>query len=73
MLHGDLVELQDLQALPTDGNPITTWLDVDTAWRIVSEGLEEVIRNTRSKGISLPASRYVNFTCSTRSEGDGTP
>jgi hypothetical protein len=40
-----LSRIADLQALPTDGNPITTWLDVDTAWRIVSEGLEEVIRN----------------------------
>ena len=38
-----LSRLSNLQALPADGKPITTWPDVDTAWRTVADGLERVI------------------------------
>jgi internalin A len=42
-----LPELADLQALPGDGRPITTWPDTDTAWRTVADGLEQVITALR--------------------------
>ena len=41
-----LSRFSNLQALPTDGRPIMNWpkKDRDTAWRIVAEGLERVIK-----------------------------
>jgi internalin A len=38
-----------VQALPKDGKAITTWLDRDTAWRNVSEGIEQVVHRLRHK------------------------
>jgi len=40
-----LSKISEFQALPTNGKPITTWPNKDTAWRIVAEGLERVIRD----------------------------
>lgn len=36
--------LAELQALPTDGRAVTLWLDKDSAWRDVAEGIKEVAR-----------------------------
>ncbi len=36
--------LDQFQALPKDGQAITTWLNRDTAWRNVSEGIEKVVQ-----------------------------
>ncbi|MEU5961658.1 COR domain-containing protein [Micromonospora parva] len=36
--------LKELQALPTDGKAVTRWDNVDTAWRIVSQGIEDAVR-----------------------------
>jgi internalin A len=43
-----LSRISGLQALPTDGRAITTWSNRDTAWRVVAEGLERVIRTLQS-------------------------
>ncbi|MFG3604377.1 COR domain-containing protein [Micromonospora chersina] len=36
--------LKELQALPTDGKAVTEWENADTAWRIVSQGIEAAVR-----------------------------
>ena len=38
-----------LQALPKDGNAVTTWPDKDTAWRSVSEGIKKVVEELRKR------------------------
>ena len=38
-----------LQALPKDGLAVTKWTDKDSAWRNVSEGIEKVARQTRTR------------------------
>ena len=35
--------LADLQALPKDGKPVTTWTDIDSAWTNVTEGIRRVV------------------------------
>lgn len=41
--------LKELQALPPDGKPVMNWQDSDTAWRIVSQGIEAAARETQTK------------------------
>jgi internalin A len=38
-----------LQPLPKDGLPVTTWQNKDSAWRNVSEGIEQVVEEMRKK------------------------
>jgi internalin A len=38
-----------LQALPTDGKPVSNWSKKDSAWRNVSEGIEKVAEAIRQK------------------------
>jgi internalin A len=38
-----------LQALPKDGKAVTLWENRDSAWRNVSEGIERVVEEMRSK------------------------
>ena len=40
-----LSRISEFQPLPSNGRPITTWPNKDTAWRIVAEGLEGVVRS----------------------------
>ena len=41
-----------LQVLPPDGKPVTIWDDRDTAWRIVADGIEEVVEELRAERAS---------------------
>lgn len=41
----------ELQALPRDGRPITSWGNRDTAWREVAEGIERTADSFRKKTI----------------------
>ena len=38
-----------LQVLPRDGKPVTTWRNRDTAWRMVTEGVEAVLMELLEK------------------------
>jgi internalin A len=40
-----------LQVLPKDGLPVTKWADKDSAWQNVSEGIERVVEEIRSKSL----------------------
>jgi hypothetical protein len=42
------VPFRKLQALPTDGKPVTLWTDRDTAWLNVSLGIRRVVEELRS-------------------------
>lgn len=39
----DFDDMAEYLALPTDGKPISQWDDQDTAWKIVYEGIKDVI------------------------------
>jgi internalin A len=43
-----LSPIAKLQALPTDGKAVVTWPNVDTAWRVVAEGIEGVVKDLRA-------------------------
>jgi len=47
--------LGGLQALPTDGKPVTSWPDLDAAFYDVVEGIQQVIRQLAARyGYQLP-------------------
>ncbi len=39
-----------LQALPKEGKAVTLWENKDSAWRNVSEGIEQVVEEMRKRG-----------------------
>lgn len=44
----DLLEDDDIKALPVDGKPISTYRDADSAWQEVYDGIKSVLQRLRS-------------------------
>ena len=54
----DLLESDDIKALPEDGNPVTSFDRAETAWHQIYEGLKEVINFLRNN--FTPKSSFLN-------------
>jgi outer membrane protein assembly factor BamB len=53
------IQLGQLQALPENAKPITTWKNPDEAWKEVAEGIEQVI-NELLRGSLMPQSTLLS-------------